>query len=498
MEHDSSCLQSRNRRLARAYCWSVLPWLLLPSLSGWAELAQPVTDTVATALSGANAEQPVQRRLLEIAMLVAMLVMAAVYSLSIYSQRRHNQAPLWLMSACGCLAIFYLCSSGLLANLAQLRNPLLLEWSVRLGHVALGWTPYFILLFYHHSFRPVLPRRMFYLVSRINLFFSLSLLFLPTMVQKLLLTALLGFISLQFVVGLALLVRAFANRESFARPMLLASLPILLTAPYDFYHYLFFGQTPVWVLYALLFFVFVESQIIGLRFANAFSVAERLTHHLKEEVSLQTAELHDQNNKLARAQQALQAANIELRKLSITDGLTGVHNRLYFDQELRKEWRRCTRQQLPISIIMLDADHFKALNDQAGHLAGDHCLKIIAEQLQNHCKRAGELIARYGGEEFVAMLPDTTLSEARIIAENLRQSIAELVIPFRNDSLQVTVSVGVSSTTPTTSQPPEQLLSAADAALYEAKNQGRNRVCSLPLLPRQPNHFQRLRGNDSA
>jgi len=229
----------------------------------------------------------------------------------------------------------------------------------------------------------------------------------------------------------------------------------------------------------------VQTQVIGTILYNTYRLAERLTLNLKEEVALQTAELNEQNNKLAYAQKALQSANSALKKLSITDGLTQVYNRIYFEQEFRKEWRRCARQNQPISILMIDADHFKQINDNAGHMAGDQCLQAISRKLQQHFKRAGELVARYGGEEFVAMLPNTDQHKTLAVAEGLRSAIERMEFEYNGKIHRVTISIGASTTTPSSNTSPDNLLETADAALYEAKDRGRNTVILIPMLPTQ-------------
>jgi diguanylate cyclase (GGDEF)-like protein len=196
--------------------------------------------------------------------------------------------------------------------------------------------------------------------------------------------------------------------------------------------------------------------------------------------------LNEQNNKLAYAQKALQSANGALKKLSVTDGLTQVHNRIYFEEEFRKEWRRCARQKLPISILMIDADHFKQINDSAGHMAGDQCLQAISRKLKQHFKRAGELVARYGGEEFVAMLPNTDQRKTLAVAEGLRSAIERMEFEYNGNVHRVTISIGASTTTPSSNTSPDDLLEAADAALYEAKDRGRNKVTLIPMLPTRP------------
>ena len=170
--------------------------------------------------------------------------------------------------------------------------------------------------------------------------------------------------------------------------------------------------------------------------------------------------------------------NVRLRDISFIDGLTGVANRLRFDDFFRKEWRRARRTKRPISILMLDIDFFKNYNDLLGHLEGDECLKNVAKTIQSHIRADVDLVARYGGEEFVVVLPETDLKGALKVAERIRRDIEGLKIahPGSEVSKFVTVSIGVASIVPIDNLKKEVLLNMADKALYVAKKKGRNRV----------------------
>jgi diguanylate cyclase (GGDEF)-like protein len=159
------------------------------------------------------------------------------------------------------------------------------------------------------------------------------------------------------------------------------------------------------------------------------------------------------------------------------DALTGLHNRRWLDTTLERLSRRPKVNFQPLTLIMLDADHFKNYNDSHGHLAGDAALNGIAGAIQDGL-RPVDLAARYGGEEFVVVLPDTGLSKAIDVAERLREAISARVIKADDGRLLpgVTVSLGVASVED--GQDPDGLLAAADAALYRSKQQGRDRVSS--------------------
>lgn len=166
-----------------------------------------------------------------------------------------------------------------------------------------------------------------------------------------------------------------------------------------------------------------------------------------------------------------------LSRLSSLDGLTGVPNRRSLDAVMEREWRRGTRSSRPISMVMIDIDFFKPYNDTCGHLAGDDCLKAVAKALQGSLGRAGDLLGRYGGEEFLAVLPDTDREGALAVAQSIHESIAALDIDHPSSPIKrITVSLGVATACARKDQDYSVLLHTADQALYQAKQEGRNRT----------------------
>ena len=178
------------------------------------------------------------------------------------------------------------------------------------------------------------------------------------------------------------------------------------------------------------------------------------------------------------AELALERANQALDRLAHLDGLTQIANRRRFDQALGTEWLRMKREDKKIGLIMADIDYFKQYNDIYGHQAGDDCLRSVASTLAFLVHRPADLVARYGGEEFVVLLPDTELEGCRQIAEKMRLKIEQLRIPHSGSNAQsvVTMSFGVAVESPGTDGGCEMLIRAADKALYQAKEGGRNRV----------------------
>ncbi|NES06642.1 MAG: diguanylate cyclase [Okeania sp. SIO2F4] len=190
------------------------------------------------------------------------------------------------------------------------------------------------------------------------------------------------------------------------------------------------------------------------------------------------SELTKQNLALQKAEAALIIANQKLQKVAKLDGLTGIANRGSFDEYLEKEWRRLTRTKLPLSLILCDVDYFKYYNDYYGHLAGDDCLRKIAQSIKQTVKRSADLVARYGGEEFAIILPNTSGKNAEKVVELIRTAIHKLYINHSASrvSKYVTMSMGVASVIPTKTESPQSLIAKADEALYHAKEKGRDRI----------------------
>ena len=173
----------------------------------------------------------------------------------------------------------------------------------------------------------------------------------------------------------------------------------------------------------------------------------------------------------------------QLETLALVDGLTGIPNRRRFDEALEHEWKRAMRDGISLALIMADIDYFKAYNDNYGHGAGDLCLKAVAKALAGSLGRASDILARYGGEEFIAIMPDTEAEGAHLLAERWRAGIAALALPhqFSGVAEHVTISVGYASCKPEQGRSPAELLDLADKMLYQAKGQGRNRVCGAAM-----------------
>lgn len=183
---------------------------------------------------------------------------------------------------------------------------------------------------------------------------------------------------------------------------------------------------------------------------------------------------------LRKVKRKLEKANRELQRLSALDGLTGIANRRCFDETLLREWRRCSRSSLPLSLLVIDVDLFKQFNDHYGHQIGDECLKSVAHILEETTQRPDDMVSRYGGEEFAVILPETGPEGAVAVAEAMRAGVEKFRIDHACSSVapMVTISIGVAIIVPPHDDEAgiPALIKAADEALYCAKNAGRNQI----------------------
>jgi len=188
------------------------------------------------------------------------------------------------------------------------------------------------------------------------------------------------------------------------------------------------------------------------------------------------ARVYERTRALEDAKRGLELVNEQLTRMSVTDALTQLYNRGHFDLMLDEEVRRAQRIEMPLSVLLLDIDRFKQVNDHYGHALGDKCLRLVAATLKQHGQRAGDLVARYGGEEFAIALPGMDGLQAGEQAERIRAAVAQLHPTCGDTRLDLTVSIGMATLQPPMTSTPAQLLAAADAALYRAKHNGRNQV----------------------
>lgn len=195
-------------------------------------------------------------------------------------------------------------------------------------------------------------------------------------------------------------------------------------------------------------------------------------------LEIKTEELDSKVKELEALKLELEEKNLKLEMLTMEDSLTTIGNRRCFDKILNSEWHRGARFCKQISLIMIDIDHFKFFNDTYGHQEGDFCLIRVASALKSTLMRQSDTITRYGGEEFVAILPDTDEEGAKQVGDRMLKAVEAMLIPHESSetSSYVTVSIGISTTLPTSGSTPDFLIKYADDALYSSKELGRNRL----------------------
>ncbi|MBI5925123.1 MAG: diguanylate cyclase [Aquabacterium sp.] len=228
----------------------------------------------------------------------------------------------------------------------------------------------------------------------------------------------------------------------------------------------------------------------------SFALAHRVKLAREEYERLQLAHatelehrVQDRTRDLDKAMTELTKANERLQELTEQDALTGLKNRMFLSERMPEVWRQAQRWHTPVSVLMIDVDHFKRVNDDHGHLAGDEALKQVAGVIAHAVQRPGDHALRYGGEEFLVLLPQTHTVGAAHIAETIRLGVQSLDFRHEGKPIPLTVSIGLASVVPTIDLPPQALLNAADQLLYQAKQNGRNRCAlnpqALATMPRK-------------
>lgn len=257
--------------------------------------------------------------------------------------------------------------------------------------------------------------------------------------------------------------------------------------------------------YLLIFGATVETFLLALALALSYSL-QRQQLFDTQEVALQKermarkaqddilkvkeesqAELEykveERTLELEIALRELSETNRELEQKNTMDALTGIRNRSYFDKKYLAEVRRSRREQTELSVVMLDIDHFKNINDRYGHLIGDDSIKLVAQILQGNLKRPSDDVCRYGGEEFALILPNTDLAGAKQLVENMRSEVENTPLETDSGTINMTLSAGICAATVRSMDDEKNILGQADSALYAAKQQGRNRICVSLIEP---------------
>ena len=200
--------------------------------------------------------------------------------------------------------------------------------------------------------------------------------------------------------------------------------------------------------------------------------------NMQKKIEAQNLQLMNEIDERKRAEKALEEVNLKLEVLASMDGLTEIPNRRQFDNYLQQEWKRMMREQTSIAVILCDIDFFKRYNDEYGHVAGDKCLKQVAQGIRRAVKRPTDLVARYGGEEFAVIMSNTDIAGAITVAEEIKKELKTLKIPHAKSDVgqHVSLSMGIDSLVPGQSDKPDLFVNSVDKYLYQAKEAGRDRI----------------------
>lgn len=279
------------------------------------------------------------------------------------------------------------------------------------------------------------------------------------------------------VVAIGSALSAWRNQMKAAKYYLLAWTMMLMGIVV--YASVSFGLLPknFYTEYGILFGSAAEMVLLSFALAYRINELQRENQALHAETAERLeARVHERTTELHAALAELQGANRRLREYSQRDGLTGAHNRYFLDEALERGLAVAYERHEPLSVLMVDIDHFKRINDLHGHLAGDSCLCAVAAKLRSCIREADDFVARFGGEEFVVMLPGADIQAAAQRAELLRREIESMRVTHADQKLAMTVSIGVATQSGDQPGHARELLQIADHALYRAKSQGRNRV----------------------
>lgn len=239
--------------------------------------------------------------------------------------------------------------------------------------------------------------------------------------------------------------------------------------------------------YTLFLFLFAQTQYHSLRFVSALDMAEHLTNNLQQEVAQKTNELSIRNRELEDKADYLKLQHDRIKELSETDHLTGLYNRQTFDGYFELKFTEAIKQTENLSLIMLDIDNFKKINDSYGHQVGDECLQAVAKYLQKANLRKNDFVARYGGEELVIVLTNTNIKGAEDISQRICNGLSQIKCGAQQHSIIMTASFGVAELVYNQANSMTQLIKLADDALYQAKARGKNQVVkALPVKKSGP------------
>jgi len=412
-------------------------------------------------------------RILAEAVNIGILFFAALYHLFLFARGYTNRSALFLG-----VAALVVMARGFVAgeNTVTFILPRL-SWYLdyRLEYLTVYGNIIFLILFAYHTFP--LKRRELYLIlkglAHTGMFLAIVSVFLPVRILSRTIGVLQVYITLMIAIGVVIFIHALWEGKKGAALFCTGGLLFVILSLLDSLYYLGMGTYFNTSQLGMLIFMLTQSIVLSRFYGDAYLRAEVLTRSLEAEVAERTAALENTNDSLKNEIRIRLQAEEQLRKLSTTDPLTGAANRLKINADLEQTHGLYLRYGNPYGVVMFDVDHFKQVNDSHGHAVGDEVLKEVV-RISLDVIRECDILSRWGGEEFLILLPQVNLTGAAAAAERIRKRLEETDFPAAG---RVTASFGA-AVPAGRREPLKELLHRLDVNLYQAKNEGRNRVVS--------------------
>jgi len=401
---------------------------------------------------------------------LGILFGVAIYSLGLSIQNPIESSSKWLVAVCTSAAVFFMSTESMLEFLFSTPNLTSFELHFKMRYLGI----LFFSTSLHRMSLAALKRRNETKLERgqriIGWIFAVFIIFFSTSDFTMFVPILALIFGYNFYRSLREIYKAWRFNEPGALWLLVGIFALTLAMLMQPLSYTLHNEARIAIQVAVIIFVFLQSQFIGLRFKNALNESRFLSEHLQEEISRKTRDIKQQ-------QKELLAVRGELKSASFIDKTTGIYSRAYFENQLEVEWSRCLRESRPLALVLFDMDGSKKINHDFGRSAGDQWLFHFAHKLGEHVRRQTDIAARYGGDEFVLLLPDCNLEEAMTIAENFLQDIHNSTLKLGDEELKFSVTAGLQAVTPDDdSSATEELINRAVVALHQAKDTQRGQV----------------------
>ncbi len=403
-------------------------------------------------------------------MTLGILLGVGLYSLGLSIQNPIESSSKWLIAVCVTGAVFFISSESMLEVLFPDPSSTSFELHYKLRYLGL----LFFAPALHRLCLGALKRRNESKLERyqrmVLWLFGVFILFFSAADFTLFAPVLAALFTYNMFRSILEAYRAWQYREPGSLWLLVGLMALGIAMLLQPLSYTLHNESRLAIQVAVVMFVFLQSQFIGLRFNNALNESRFLSEHLQEEISRKTRDLRQQQKELMSVRGELQAA-------TFVDKTTGIYSRAYFENQLNIEWSRCLREQRPMALILFDMDGSKIVNRDFGRAAGDQWLFHFAHKLGDSVRRQSDIAARYGGDEFVLLLPDCDLTEATAMAEQFLAHIHNEALEIGGQSIGFSVTAGVQATIPNEdSTATEELINRVVVALHHAKEHKRGQV----------------------